>query len=279
MTRDRSSTPSRRTMLGGAFAALAATPALVATGCVPVLASTAEPDAHLIELGRQYMAAFHAKEAFYKNVVEPAESRFNRMVKDAPEKILVAPADLWLLGLPNLRTSRVWTPGEGGKWVEAFSPENVEYLRANPRTCQDRTNMTKKTIDGKEYFIPGAKPDLKAQARADEIVTEYDNLEAAKKLAREQSGLAKADAEYDRLFKTTEELLLKVVQCPANTFRGFIVQAHCAEQELIESGGFERQFSNEMTDEGSESGIVTPTAAVFAIARNLSRLAKQGTLS
>jgi hypothetical protein len=268
-------------MLGGALATLAATPALVATGCVPVLASTAEPDAHLIELGRQYMVAFHEREAFYKNVVEPAESRFNRMVKDAPGKMLVGPADLWLLGVPNLHTSRVWVagPGEGGKWVEAFSPENVEYLRANPRTCQDRMNMTKKTINGRECFIPGAKPDVRAQARADEIVAEYDNREAATKLAREQSGLAKADAEYDRLFKVTEELLLKVVQYPASTFRGFIIQAHCAEQDLMESGGFERQFTEEMKEEGSESGIVSPTAAAFAIARNLSRLAKQGALS
>jgi hypothetical protein len=78
---------------------------------------------------------------------------------------------------------------DGEKRVHVYTQRAIEEFRSIPRTMQD---WTKITGDDEIGWTPGRKPDPRAQARADEIVSAWDRYCDAVQEAREQSGYAEA---------------------------------------------------------------------------------------
>jgi hypothetical protein len=201
------------------------------------------------------MEAYAKREAFYRDVVEPAEGRYEEIAPNPPSEMLALPGDYELLGLQGTAPSPVWvrTPDGSGRWAPSFADASVELMRNTPRTQQDWDNMVSIVRDGKAIRVHGTKPHPKAQARANEIVAAYDTLMASRRERMTHSGLTEADGAYTVLTANIEALVAELVEYPATTFRGLIMKANCAELDGLKVGGFDWLFTQEVEADGGIS--------------------------
>jgi hypothetical protein len=195
---------SRRSILAGmAVCAAGATTAGAAA------AAPANPDAELIRLGEEFRAASAAVDTAIPTMDGWEEVYFS-MAPEFPAAALKTDRDRALM--------LCW------EVVGHYEVQDIPHLRS------PQMGEAYEPIPGRlGEFIVRPQPWPEKQARATEIADALEGYEAAKVAAREKSGLAAAEAEFDALHDKLREIEDRILHTPAHTLAGVMVKARVVE--------------------------------------------------
>jgi hypothetical protein len=217
---------SRRSILGaiatGIVAALASTIAQPATAAAATIGP--HPDAELLAMANQYAIAYKKWSDLNLAVDRMDGSRFASR-GDRPEVLNRREADAEL-GLPSL-----W-PYPNDHEAIWDRPIDVDPLR------EAKWNISSKSETDDEVTVSLRKvtPSPAARARADEIITAYDDWQSrSERLPR---GYRKAKHESDKAHRAYMRLERRIANTRANTPEGMLAKVKCAQAYNETEEGF-----------------------------------------
>lgn len=245
---------TRRSILAGFGASI---PAAAVAGVSPNLGAPLDED--LLALGRRWEAAAAAYIA-HLDAFNAAEARYLASKPAKPEALKRMPSDR------DLRLSSPISSDDGfftGEHVRSFRSKrrmkSVEYAI----TEAERIRLNYPTD---AHILVRSEPWPEAQARADEIVTAWDEWQAGIARARQESGLETAEEENTRLHRAEADLREEITRKPARTIEGIMLKARVYAWLLDGEGQIENELERQLEANGP-----TDETIGLAIVRDLLR--------
>lgn len=204
-----------------ATAALASIPAPVAEtspGDLPTSTATPSPDAALLQLFDEYLAAeseYRRLEAIFERGRKQHEAKY-----PMPDAMLVQPGDAEL-GLPKGLEHSIWPTSYAHRIEELKRPDWPVY-----ETVEPPKGRQFHYISGSMMGIRYEPPSAATRARADEIVAAHDKWHA--KYWRYPRGLRSIEREKNRALKLQDRLRAEIDRTRALTIAGLAVKAQVA---------------------------------------------------
>ena len=212
----------------------------------------ARDDAELLALEVEFLAAdAHVMTTSDRLVV--AEDAY--VAPPTPVALCVYSHDWMFNGIPQTRMTDL---GGGKARVHGYGRDEVEFLRANP--CMGVY------VGGKEGElqpdgVSRKRPDRQAQARADMIVSAWDEWQAALATAREAVDLPALEAAHERALEQRDAVLMRIREARAMSLVGLGVKARAAASMWIADGAAEMRINASGFSAADADGLLYTLAA------------------